>query len=83
MVMVAHDSSATPRRRAHSVGQGVRKKALKEWRSHPWRAICAPCCPPQSLLARAIKHEERKKNIEGARELLARLKHVGIDKVRP
>lgn len=35
----------------------------------------------QSLLARAIKHEERKKNIAGARELLARLKHVGIDKV--
>lgn len=33
------------------------------------------------MLARAIKHEERKKNIEGARELLARLKHVGIDKV--
>jgi la-related protein 1 len=39
------------------------------------------CEYSENLLARAIKHEERKKNLDGARELLSRLRHVGIDKV--
>jgi len=34
-----------------------------------------------NLLARAIKHEEKMGNLEGARQLLARLKDIGIDKV--
>jgi len=38
-------------------------------------------CPyNEGLLVKAIKHEERMDNLEGARQLLARLKHVGIDK---
>mmetsp|Transcript_31440 Transcript_31440/g.34821 ORF Transcript_31440/g.34821 Transcript_31440/m.34821 type:complete len:1416 (+) Transcript_31440:200-4447(+) len=39
------------------------------------------CELSENLLARAIKHEEKTSNINRAREFLARLKHVGIDKV--
>lgn len=35
----------------------------------------------ENLLARAIKHEEKMGRLGRARELLARLKHVGIEKV--
>mmetsp|Transcript_14831 Transcript_14831/g.20940 ORF Transcript_14831/g.20940 Transcript_14831/m.20940 type:complete len:1454 (+) Transcript_14831:187-4548(+) len=35
----------------------------------------------ENLLTRAIKHEEKLENLGGARQLLARLKHVSIDKV--
>ncbi|KAL3917984.1 MAG: hypothetical protein SGILL_004455, partial [Bacillariaceae sp.] len=35
----------------------------------------------ENLLSRAIKHEEKLGNLPRARELLARLKHVGIEKV--
>jgi la-related protein 1 len=35
----------------------------------------------ENLLSRAIKHEEKLGNLSRARELLARLKHVGIEKV--
>lgn len=39
-------------------------------------------CPlSENLLTRAIKHEEKTGNIDRARELLSRLKHVGIEKV--
>ncbi|KAL3915949.1 MAG: hypothetical protein SGILL_005403 [Bacillariaceae sp.] len=40
------------------------------------------CCEyNENLLSRAIKHEEKLGNLPRARELLARLKHVGIEKV--
>jgi len=39
------------------------------------------CKFSENLLTRAIKHEEKMGNLGGARQLLARLKHVGIDKV--
>jgi len=35
----------------------------------------------ENLLTKAIKHEERMGNLTRARQLLARLKHVGIEKV--
>ena len=39
------------------------------------------CEYSENLLIRAIKHEEKRGNICRARELLSRLKHVGIEKV--
>jgi tetratricopeptide (TPR) repeat protein len=39
------------------------------------------CTYSESLLTRAVKHQEKMGNLESARENLARLKHVGIDKV--
>jgi hypothetical protein len=39
------------------------------------------CEYSENLLTRAIKHEEKTGNLAPARELLARLKHVGIEKV--
>jgi tetratricopeptide (TPR) repeat protein len=39
------------------------------------------CEYSENLLTRAVKHQEKMGNLAGARELLARLKHVGIDKV--
>lgn len=39
------------------------------------------CQYSENLLTRAIKHEEKMGNLGRARELLARLKHVGIEKV--
>lgn len=39
------------------------------------------CEYSENLLTRAIKHEEKMGNLTRARELLARLKHVGIEKV--
>jgi tetratricopeptide (TPR) repeat protein len=39
------------------------------------------CEYSENLLTRAIKHEEKMGNLARARELLSRLKHVGIDKV--
>ncbi|KAI2512860.1 hypothetical protein MHU86_1406 [Fragilaria crotonensis] len=39
------------------------------------------CAISENLLSRAIKHEEKMNNLSRARELLARLKHVGIEKV--
>ena len=39
------------------------------------------CEYSETLLTRAVKHQERLGNLESAREVLARLKHVGIDKV--
>ena len=39
------------------------------------------CSINENLLSRAIKHEEKMNNLSRARELLARLKHVGIEKV--
>jgi tetratricopeptide (TPR) repeat protein len=39
------------------------------------------CEYSEVLLIKAIKHEERMGSIAGARELLSRLKHVGIEKV--
>jgi tetratricopeptide (TPR) repeat protein len=39
------------------------------------------CEYSENLLTRAVKHQEKMGNVNGARELLARLKHVGIDKV--
>lgn len=39
------------------------------------------CTYSESLLTRAVKHQERMGNLGSAREILARLKHVGIDKV--
>jgi la-related protein 1 len=38
------------------------------------------CEMNENLLSRAIKHEEKMNNLARARELLARLKHVGIEK---
>ncbi|KAG7359705.1 expressed tetratricopeptide repeat protein [Nitzschia inconspicua] len=39
------------------------------------------CEYSENLLSRAIKHEEKLGNLSRARELLSRLKHVGIEKV--
>lgn len=39
------------------------------------------CELSENLLTRAIKHEEKTNNLSKAREFLARLKHVGIEKV--
>ena len=39
------------------------------------------CTYSESLLTRAVKHQERMGNLASAREILARLKHVGIEKV--
>jgi tetratricopeptide (TPR) repeat protein len=39
------------------------------------------CQYSENLLTRAIKHEEKMGNLGRARELLSRLKHVGIEKV--
>ena len=39
------------------------------------------CEYSESLLTRAIKHSEKMGNLDMARQLLARLKHVGIEKV--
>jgi tetratricopeptide (TPR) repeat protein len=39
------------------------------------------CDYSESLLTRAVKHQEKLGNLDSAREILARLKHVGIDKV--
>lgn len=39
------------------------------------------CEYSENLLARAIKHAERNGDLGGARQLLSRLRHVGIDKV--
>ena len=39
------------------------------------------CTYSESLLTRAVKHQERMGNLGSAREILARLKHVGIEKV--
>ena len=39
------------------------------------------CALSENLLTRAIKHEEKLGNLHRARQLLARLKHVGIEKV--
>jgi la-related protein 1 len=39
------------------------------------------CEYSENLLTRAVKHEEKMGNLGRARELLARLKHVGIEKV--
>lgn len=39
------------------------------------------CKYSESLLTRAVKHQEKMGNLATARELLARLKHVGIEKV--
>ena len=39
------------------------------------------CALNENLLTRAIKHEEKMGNLHRARQLLARLKHVGIEKV--
>lgn len=39
------------------------------------------CTYSESLLTRAVKHQERMGNLEAARIVLARLKHVGIEKV--
>lgn len=39
------------------------------------------CEYSESLLTRAIKHAEKMGNLDMARQLLARLKHVGIEKV--
>jgi tetratricopeptide (TPR) repeat protein len=39
------------------------------------------CELSENLLSRAVKHQEKMGNLDRARELLARLKHVGIDKV--
>lgn len=39
------------------------------------------CTYSESLLTRAVKHQERMGNLGIAREILARLKHVGIEKV--
>ncbi|CAM9244838.1 unnamed protein product [Chrysoparadoxa australica] len=39
------------------------------------------CEYSETLLVKAIKHEERMGRLSGARELLSRLKHVGIEKV--
>jgi tetratricopeptide (TPR) repeat protein len=39
------------------------------------------CEYSENLLSRAIKHEEKMGNLSRARELLSRLKHVGIEKV--
>lgn len=39
------------------------------------------CEYSENLLTRAIKHEEKRGNLSRARELLSRLKHVGIEKV--
>ena len=40
------------------------------------------CEYSETLLIKAVKQEERAGNLDGARELLSRLKHVGIDNVR-
>jgi tetratricopeptide (TPR) repeat protein len=45
------------------------------------RAGLGYCQYSENLLTRAIKHEEKMGNLVRARELLARLKHVGIEKV--
>jgi tetratricopeptide (TPR) repeat protein len=45
------------------------------------RAGLGYCEYSEHLLTRAIKHEEKMGNLGRARELLARLKHVGIEKV--
>mmetsp|Transcript_22701 Transcript_22701/g.26039 ORF Transcript_22701/g.26039 Transcript_22701/m.26039 type:complete len:1700 (-) Transcript_22701:211-5310(-) len=39
------------------------------------------CEYSENLLTRAIKHEEKRGNLSRGRELLSRLKHVGIEKV--
>lgn len=39
------------------------------------------CEYSENLLTRAIKHEEKMGNLSRARELLSRLKHIGIEKV--
>lgn len=39
------------------------------------------CALSENLVTRAIKHEEKMGNLHRARQLLARLKHVGIEKV--
>lgn len=39
------------------------------------------CKFSESLLTRAVKHQEKMGNLATARELLARLKHIGIEKV--
>lgn len=39
------------------------------------------CEYSESLLTRAVKHQEKMGNLATARELLARLKHIGIEKV--
>jgi la-related protein 1 len=39
------------------------------------------CEYSENLLARAMRHAERKGDLGGARQLLSRLRHVGIDKV--
>lgn len=39
------------------------------------------CEYSENLLTRAVKHQEKLGNLDSAHELLARLKHVGIDKV--
>ncbi|CAN0481543.1 unnamed protein product, partial [Discosporangium mesarthrocarpum] len=38
------------------------------------------CEYSEGLLIKAVKQEERMDNLMGARELLSRLKHVGIEK---
>jgi la-related protein 1 len=48
------------------------------------RILCSGleyCEYSESLLTRAIKHAEKMGNLDMARQLLARLKHVGIEKV--
>ena len=45
------------------------------------RAGLEYCPHSENLLTRAIKHEEKRENLVRARELLSRLKHVGIEKV--
>ena len=39
------------------------------------------CEYSEGLLTKAVKHQEKMGNMKGARELLARLRHLGIDKV--
>lgn len=39
------------------------------------------CEYSETLLIKAVKQEERAGNLDGARELLSRLKHVGIENV--
>lgn len=60
-----------------------------KWAAHRCPTRCSQilrrgltfCEYSETLLIKAVKQEERAGNLDGARELLSRLKHVGIENV--
>ncbi|CAN0410981.1 unnamed protein product, partial [Laminaria digitata] len=52
-----------------------------DWCSQILRRGLTFCEYSETLLIKAIKQEERAGNLNGARELLSRLKHVSINNV--